>query len=404
MKENYAAMPPEERKKAYRSLQRRLILPNLLVLLLALVAAASLVFCNTLEIRLQIGPEFAEILIDGASSGGESAAAARSSVTDEELSGSETQAPDGETGESSGYDEETLRFLLRDVHMTLQMQLTPAALREAAFAEDGYAALRALFTDMAGEALNSLQGVFEQMAPALLAVTVVQQSSGENIDYGSVDTSGFAQTIALLNEQDPDAARAAFLQASAEFAQEQLGETLTPEQQNAVSEQFDSFVTQITGEDGTIDFANLASSSGEENIFASVADVDAMVNAMAAGTVTMTFMAVRILAAIVYGSAALWALLAVFALLHILLPNKKLGMWYVKLTGFLPCLLFFVLPLAATALLPRFVADIPATLTGLFGFSSLTFISGICYLALWALSVFVCHPIKKRIRACKSAL
>ena len=413
MKENYAAMPPEERKKAYRSLHRKLIIPNLLILLIALTAALSLVFCNTLDIRVKIGPEFAETLAGSASPSGTDAPETGSDVTaaGATAAGADaadapdggTDASEGETGESFGYDEETLRFLLKDVNMTVHIRLTPAALRTAAFADDGYAVLKELFSSLAGE-MNSLQGVFEQMAPSLLAVAVAEQSSGETVDYAALDTSGFAQTIALLNEQKPDEARAAFLQASAEFAQQQLGETLTQEQQDAVAGQFDSILAQITAEDGTIDFANLASSSGQENIFSSLTDVDAAVDAIAVGTVTVAAVSVRVLAAIVYGSAALWALLAVFALLHILLPNKKLGMWYVKLTGFLPCLIFFVLPLAATTLLPGLIAEIPASAMSLFRFSSMTFISGICYLALWVLSVFVCHPVKKRIKACKRTL
>lgn len=40
--------------------------------------------------------------------------------------------------------------------------------------------------------------------------------------------------------------------------------------------------------------------------------------------------------------AGLWAILALFAFLHIFLPNKKVGMWYVKLLCWLPCFLFFI--------------------------------------------------------------
>ena len=50
--------------------------------------------------------------------------------------------------------------------------------------------------------------------------------------------------------------------------------------------------------------------------------------------------------------AVLWAILSLFAFIHIFTPNKKVGMWYVKATGYLPCLLFVVAPAIAMTALP----------------------------------------------------
>ena len=92
----------------------------------------------------------------------------------------------------------------------------------------------------------------------------------------------------------------------------------------------------------------------------------------------------------------LWLLLAAFAVLHILLPNKKVAMWYVKATGFIPFLLCWLLPRLALKLMSSAATDvsIPAMT-----FGGITLVSFICLIVLWIISVFWCHPIKKRIRA-----
>ena len=71
-------------------------------------------------------------------------------------------------------------------------------------------------------------------------------------------------------------------------------------------------------------------------------------------------------------------------------------MWYVKAFGLLPFLLFVVLPIVALAVLPSFVAEMPAVAAAFLG---MTVVSAVCYVALWLVSIFWCHPIKKRLAA-----
>ena len=100
----------------------------------------------------------------------------------------------------------------------------------------------------------------------------------------------------------------------------------------------------------------------------------------------------------------IWVILAIFALVHTFCGNKRFMMWYVKLLGFLPCLLFGVAPLLATALLPKFIPE-SAEVVGIFGaISSLTWISGACYIALWLVSIFWAFPIKHKIRKLKKQI
>ena len=89
--------------------------------------------------------------------------------------------------------------------------------------------------------------------------------------------------------------------------------------------------------------------------------------------------------------ALVWILLAVFAFFRIFMRNKRFTMWYVKLLGFLPCLIFGIAPLVAGKLVPEAAAYLGMI-------STLAWISGACYLLLWLISVFWAFPIKRKIR------
>ena len=94
--------------------------------------------------------------------------------------------------------------------------------------------------------------------------------------------------------------------------------------------------------------------------------------------------------------AGIWGILFLFAFFHIFAKNKRFMMWYVKLFGFLPCLIFGVAPLLAGVLLPAEAAAGMGALLGMV--STMTWVSGACYLLLWIVSVFWAFPIKRKIR------
>lgn len=95
--------------------------------------------------------------------------------------------------------------------------------------------------------------------------------------------------------------------------------------------------------------------------------------------------------------AAVWFVLFLFALLRIFLKNKRFTMWYVKLFGFFPCLIFGVAPLVAGSVVPE-----AAAVTGMI--SSLSWISGACYVVLWLISICWAFPIKRKIRKLKKEI
>ena len=95
--------------------------------------------------------------------------------------------------------------------------------------------------------------------------------------------------------------------------------------------------------------------------------------------------------------AFVWFVLFLFALLRIFLKNKRFTMWYVKLFGFFPCLIFGVAPLVAGSVVPE-----AAAVMGMI--SSLSWISGACYVVLWLISICWAFPIKRKIRRLKKEI
>ena len=101
------------------------------------------------------------------------------------------------------------------------------------------------------------------------------------------------------------------------------------------------------------------------------------------------------------GIAGIWVILFLFAFFHTFAKNKRFTMWYVKIFGAIPCLIFGVvlkvmgIPAVAAALMG---ADGATALAVLGAVSSMTWISGVCYLLLWLVSIFWAFPIKHKIR------
>lgn len=96
----------------------------------------------------------------------------------------------------------------------------------------------------------------------------------------------------------------------------------------------------------------------------------------------------------------LWAILFLFSFIHLFTKNKRFTMWYVKLFAPYPAILFWLVPLIAPYFLTKFLSGDALMLitAALSGISSLVWISGLCYLVLWAISICWAFPIKRKIR------
>lgn len=97
-------------------------------------------------------------------------------------------------------------------------------------------------------------------------------------------------------------------------------------------------------------------------------------------------------------SIAVWFILFVFVLVHLLVRNKRFTSWYVKLWGGIPCLIFWVVPRILGGLFATIGEEL-AVMSTVFGYiTSFTWISGICYLLLWGVTLFWGWPIARKIK------
>ena len=95
-----------------------------------------------------------------------------------------------------------------------------------------------------------------------------------------------------------------------------------------------------------------------------------------------------------------WAILILFALLHLVLPNKRVSVWYIVTFGAFPCLIFWLLPVKLGGLLlSRFLGPAASAIFG--AISSYAWISGICYLVVCLLAIIWAGPIKRKIKRLK---
>ena len=95
-----------------------------------------------------------------------------------------------------------------------------------------------------------------------------------------------------------------------------------------------------------------------------------------------------------------WVFLLFFALLHILLPNKKVSIWYVMAFGALPALLFWVIPFVLGKILGLFSNEMLGIISVVLGaIGSYAWISGICFLFVWILDMVWAHRIKRQLNS-----
>ena len=100
-----------------------------------------------------------------------------------------------------------------------------------------------------------------------------------------------------------------------------------------------------------------------------------------------------------------WVILFLFSLFHMFARNKRFTMWYVKLFCWFPAVIWLVLTLfPVVAPKVSFLNDFwngesgPLVQALFNGVSSMTWISGLCYVLLWLVSIFWAFPIKHKIR------
>lgn len=412
-----------------RKLHRRLVPANIVILILSVVALVTLLCGSMVSVRIHITGDFVSQMMEtvmeeeqssgeNGNTGDESAAG----ITQEETNADGSVDASG-AGSENEQMKEMLQYVFRNVDYTLKLEVNPVQMFRAGMGDNE--AVRAYITEVIGGALSSLEELIMQVMPDFLSVavaTMVENLGVEELE--NVDTQQIEQVVTLLSENKTEEAKTQFPALAQQFASEQLGVELTADQLSQASEFFNEMVDSGT-QDGEFSFYGVINAmaggsgsgesgesgeNGEDSTGSSENPLDAIfsfadeLDDETLSTMKTVFIAVS--AAGVGLAALCWAFLALFSLIHIFTKNKKVGMWYVKLFGFLPCLLFFVVPTVALLVLPGMMGGDASSAFSMISalgpsFFGTVAVSGICYLLLWLVSIFWCFPIKRKIRKLK---
>ncbi len=257
---------------------------------------------------------------------------------------------------------------------------------------------------------------FSAQAETLAAKTVViaaAESTGMEIKTETVEKVNNALTglEEASTDEEVDSAISSILDSIKEdFPVEQTQAWDDEQIRSTVRDMYDKTVAQNEGEFSAEAFicvnaseALNESGSGTGEVYTNFSDMMTGMSGTVVNTDEISSQIPDVVFLIAAGAigffALVWAILFLFAFFHMFARNKRFMMWYVKLFGFLPCLIFGVAPLLAG----KFIQD--ATLAAALGaVSTFAWISGACYILLWLVSILWAFPIKHRIRKLKREL
>lgn len=367
--------------------QRKLIPLNIVVAIIALVAAVSLLFAPIVSVdAVGLGDYITEMM-------GE-------------------QTAGGDSSEE-GPTIDTAKIVSTVTSNMGNVSLTTMSLATLAFSDDLTETLKDYVSEIGSEALKKSEKELITDVAVPMMIEMMEEESGEeapdnikNMDADAIYDKAKALETASAGEVDET------ISALAEELQNQLGEDYISDENLADLESSIRTVYDdtVAATDGTFTIEScicvFASKSLQESgeitqTFTSYADlIDYFMDSSSEldDTIAQVEPILKIVAIALLFFTAVWLILFLFAFLHLFAKNKRFTMWYVKLFGFLPCLIFGVAPLVAGAIVPGMEGG--AEIAGILGMiSTMTWISGACYILLWIISIFWAFPIKRKIRA-----
>ena len=379
--------------------QRKLIPLNIVVAIIALVAAVSLLFAPIVSVDAVGLGDYITEMMNEQSSGGDSS--------------------------EEGPTIDTAKIVSTVTSNMGNVSLTTMSLATLAFSDDLTETLKDYVSEIGSETLKKSEKELITDVAVPMMVEMMEEESGEeapdnikNMDADAIYDKAKALETASAGEVDET------ISALAEELQNQLGEDYISDENLADLESSIRKIYDDTVEatDGTFTIEScicvFASKSLQESgeitqTFTSYADLidyfmDSALSSGSGGgtdssselddTIAQVEPILKIVAIALLFFTAVWLILFLFAFLHLFAKNKRFTMWYVKLFGFLPCLIFGVAPLVAGAIVPGMEGG--AEIAGILGMiSTMTWISGACYILLWIISIFWAFPIKRKIRA-----
>lgn len=367
--------------------QRKLIPLNIVVAIIALVAAVSLLFAPIVSVdAVGLGDYITEMM-------GE-------------------QTAGGDSSEE-GPTIDTAKIVSTVTSNMGNVSLTTMSLATLAFSDDLTETLKDYVSEIGSETLKKSEKELITDVAVPMMIEMMEEESGEeapdnikNMDADAIYDKAKALETASAGEVDET------ISALAEELQNQLGEDYISDENLADLESSIRTVYDdtVAATDGTFTIEScicvFASKSLQESgeitqTFTSYADlIDYFMDSSSEldDTIAQVEPILKIVAIALLFFTAVWLILFLFAFLHLFAKNKRFTMWYVKLFGFLPCLIFGVAPLVAGAIVPGMEGG--AEIAGILGMiSTMTWISGACYILLWIISIFWAFPIKRKIRA-----
>lgn len=367
--------------------QRKLIPLNIVVAIIALVAAVSLLFAPIVSVdAVGLGDYITEMM-------------------DEQTSGEDSSA--------EGPTIDTAKIVSTVTSNMGNVSLTTMSLATLAFSDDLTETLKDYVSEIGSETLKKSEKELITDVAVPMMVEMMEEESGEeapdnikNMDADAIYDKAKALETASAGEVDET------ISALAEELQNQLGEDYISDENLADLESSIRTVYDdtVAATDGTFTIEScicvFASKSLQESgeitqTFTSYADlIDYFMDSSSEldDAIAQVEPILKIVAIALLFFTAVWLILFLFAFLHLFAKNKRFTMWYVKLFGFLPCLIFGVAPLVAGAIVPGMEGG--AEIAGILGMiSTMTWISGACYILLWIISIFWAFPIKRKIRA-----
>lgn len=367
--------------------QRKLIPLNIVVAIIALVAAVSLLFAPIVSVdAVGLGDYITEMMGEQSS---------------------------GEDSSEEGPTIDTAKIVSTVTSNMGNVSLTTMSLATLAFSDDLTETLKDYVSEIGSETLKKSEKELITDVAVPMMVEMMEEESGEeapdnikNMDADAIYDKAKALETASAGEVDET------ISALAEELQNQLGEDYISDENLADLESSIRTVYDdtVAATDGTFTIEScicvFASKSLQESgeitqTFTSYADlIDYFMDSSSEldDTIAQVEPILKIVAIALLFFTAVWLILFLFAFLHLFAKNKRFTMWYVKLFGFLPCLIFGVAPLVAGAIVPGMEGG--AEIAGILGMiSTMTWISGACYILLWIISIFWAFPIKRKIRA-----
>lgn len=379
--------------------QRKLIPLNIVVAIIALVAAVSLLFAPIVSVDAVGLGDYITEMMNEQSSGGDSS--------------------------EEGPTIDTAKIVSTVTSNMGNVSLTTMSLATLAFSDDLTETLKDYVSEIGSETLKKSEKELITDVAVPVMIEMMEEESGtqapdniKNMDADAIYDKAKALETASAGEVDET------ISALAEELQNQLGEDYISDENLADLESSIRKIYDDTVEatDGTFTIEScicvFASKSLQESgeitqTFTSYADLidyfmDSALSSESGGgtdssselddTIAQVEPILKIVAIALLFFTAVWLILFLFAFLHLFAKNKRFTMWYVKLFGFLPCLIFGVAPLVAGAIVPGMEGG--AEIAGILGMiSTMTWISGACYILLWIISIFWAFPIKRKIRA-----